>query len=79
MSRTFIVILSLAAFAASSVFAQAPNPESKEEQQLLALVKDVQAQHAQIVGNQAKIETKLAEIAEAVRIARIYASRGGRK
>jgi hypothetical protein len=41
----------------------------------LALSKDVQAQEAQMVDNQKQIESKLAEIQEALRVARIYAGR----
>jgi ribosome-binding ATPase YchF (GTP1/OBG family) len=54
----------------------AQTADHKEEpQQMLALVKEVQAQQAQIVANQAKIEAKLAELAETMRTARIYSSR----
>jgi hypothetical protein len=56
----------------SSTSAQAP---AQDDQTVLQLVKDVQAQQLEIAANQVKIETKLAEVAEAVRIARIYASR----
>jgi hypothetical protein len=54
-----------------------PAQTSKDEdpQQVLALIKEVQAQQAQIADNQAKIEAKLAELAEAIRVARIYSSR----
>jgi hypothetical protein len=48
-----------------------------EPQQLLALVKDLQVQQRQIADNQTKIETKIADVAEAVRVARIYTSRLG--
>ena len=49
-----------------------PNPDG---QQLLALLKEVQAQQAQIAANQTKIDAKLAEVTETVRVARIYSSR----
>jgi len=65
----FVVALSLA-----SLDAQAP--AQKEDQTVLQLAKEVQAQQAEIAANQTKIEAKLAEVAEAVRIARIYSSRG---
>ena len=58
----------------SSTNAQAP--AQKDEQAVLALVKEVQAQQLEIAANQAKIETKLADIAETIRVARIYVSRG---
>jgi hypothetical protein len=57
----------------SSTSAQAPS--EKDDQTVLQLVKDVQMQQLEIAANQVKIETQLAEVAEAVRIARIYASR----
>jgi hypothetical protein len=76
MSRTFSLLLSMAVLGTSSIYAQAPTPQTKDDQELLALIKEVQAQQAQIADNQAKIETKLAEVAEAIRVARIYSSRG---
>ena len=53
-------------------------PGVTNEQRLLALVKEIQAQQAQIASNQTKIEGKVAEVAEAVRVARIFAGRGGK-
>jgi hypothetical protein len=67
------LLLSTSLLVTSSSPAQAPDP--KDEQQLLALVKEVQAQQAQILDNQSKIEVKLAALAEAIRVARIYTSR----
>ena len=52
-------------------------PPANPQEQLLAAVKEVQAQQALMAENQAKIEAKLATVAEAVRVARIYSSRGG--
>ena len=51
---------------------------AKQDEQLAALVKELQAQNAAISQNQGAIEAKLATVAETVRIARIYASRAGR-
>jgi hypothetical protein len=53
--------------------------QKDEPQQLLALAKEVQTQQAQIVANQTNIDTKLADLAETIRVARIFAARGGRK
>ena len=55
-----------------------PSKESdREQQQVLALAKEVQAQQAAIAENQAKIDAKTAKIAEVLRIAKIYTSRSG--
>jgi hemolysin activation/secretion protein len=68
-----ISCLSLALLQSSN----AAEPPNAQEQQLTAAIKEIQAQQALISENQAKIEAKLATVAEAVRIARIYSSRGG--
>jgi protein-disulfide isomerase len=67
------ILLSLTLLLFSSVAAQ--TPETRQEEQLLALIKEVQAQQAQITDNQAKIDSKLAEVAETIRVARIYSKR----
>jgi hypothetical protein len=65
------------ALAAVSGPAAEPSKESeREQQQVAALAKEVQAQQAAIADNQTKIDAKLVTIAEAVRQAKIYASRG---
>jgi hypothetical protein len=68
----------LGAFAlvAASIAGQSPVPD--EPPQTHALMKEVQAQQIQLADNQAKIDAKLATLAEAIRVAKIYASRGGR-
>jgi hypothetical protein len=61
------------------VSAQAAEPSKeaeREQQQLAALAKEVQTQQAAIAENQTKIDAKMAVIAEALRQARIYSSRG---
>lgn len=50
-------------------------PDANAQQQLMAAVKEVQTQQAQIADNQKKIEAKLAEVAEAVRVARLFGGR----
>jgi hypothetical protein len=55
--------------------AEPPKANEQEQQQLLALAKEVQSQQALIAENQAKIDAKLVTIAEALRLARIYSSR----
>lgn len=59
--------------------AEAPSASQQQEQQVLAVAKEVQGQQAAIAENQAKIDAKLATIAESLRVARIYSSRGGKK
>ena len=61
---------------ASSIGAQSPPPP--EQKQIEVLVKAIQDQQTRIADNQAKIDEKLAVVVEAVRIARLYSSRGGR-
>jgi uncharacterized protein YlxW (UPF0749 family) len=48
----------------------------REQQQVAALAKEVQAQQTAIADNQKKIDEKMTAIAEALRQARIYAGRG---
>ena len=67
MKRILLALL----LAASSV-SVAQTPDANQEQKLLALIKDVQTQQAQLAEHQAKIEEKLAEVAETIRTARIY-------
>ena len=58
--------------------AEAPSASQPQVQQVLAVAKEVQVQQVAIAENQAKIDAKLATIAEYLRVARIYSSRGGR-
>ena len=54
-----------------------PSKESQREQeQVVTLTKELQSQQAAIADNQAKIDAKIATIAEALRQAKIYTSRG---
>ena len=73
--KKFILLATLA-LVAGSIGAQ--SPAAHDDQQIEALLKEVQAQQIQIADNQAKIDEKLATLAEAIRLAKIYASRGGR-
>ena len=59
--------------------AEAPNADQQQIEQVLALAKEVQVQQVAIAESQAKIDAKLATIAEALHTARIYSSRGGKK
>jgi hypothetical protein len=53
-------------------------PSVPEQQQIIAVLKELQAQQAAIAENQTKIDAKLVALTEAIRVARIYSSRGGR-
>jgi hypothetical protein len=67
------ILLGLFLLVASLSVAQ--TPQSNQEQKLLALIKDVQTQQAQLAENQAKIEEKLTAVTETIRTARIYSKR----
>ena len=76
----FVPALGLSALAAILL---APMPSKGEaaadDPALVALLTEVAAQQAVIADNQAKIDAKLATIAESVRLARLFVSRGGGK
>ena len=72
MKRSPLALLFAATLLISSSVAQTPD---SKEQQLAALIKEAQAQQAQIADNQAKIETQLADLAETIRVARIFSKR----
>lgn len=71
-----LTLLGLVALFATSIGAQ--SPATNDQKQMEALLREVQAQQVQIAENQARIDAKLVTLAEAIRVARIYASRGGR-
>lgn len=73
--KRIILALSLSATLLVLPFSIAQTPNSAEQVKMLALIKEVQTQQAQIADNQAKIEIKLADIAEAIHVARIYSAR----
>ena len=71
---TLMSVLLMMCALASGIAADDP---TSQEQQLANAIKEIRSQQAQIAENQTKIEAKLATIAEAVRVARIYSSRAG--
>jgi hypothetical protein len=73
---SLIFLLAAAVFGSSASIAQ--TPDANQEAKLLALVKEVQTQQAQMAENQAKIETKLADVTETIRVARILAGKIGK-
>ncbi len=72
----FLTILLVAFLFMTARAADAPNAS---EQQLIAAIKEVQAQQLAITENQTKIDAKLAAVAESLRLARIYSLRAGGK
>ena len=74
-SSTLLAIWAVAISANLSA-AEPPKDSDREQQQLAALAKEVQAQQVEIADNQKKIDAKTAAIGEALRVARIYAGRG---
>jgi endonuclease III len=74
--KTFLPTALIAVLLAVPMAAQAP--DARNEQQLVALLKEVQTQQAQIAENQGKIEAKLADLAETLRVARIFAGKAGK-
>ena len=72
MKRILLALLFPVTLLISSSVAQTPDPK---EQQLAALIKEIQAQQAQIAENQAKIDAELYDLAETIRHARIYTKR----
>jgi hypothetical protein len=73
--KRILIALILPAVALTISFSGAQTPGANQEQRLLALVKEVQTQQAQLAENQAKIDEKLVGIAEAIREARLYSKR----
>lgn len=71
--RRITLLLFASLFLAISGSAQGPATDNKE---LQTLIDDVRAQQQRIADNQTKIDEKLAEVVEAIRVARIYAGRG---
>jgi len=73
-----IVFCSLALLGAVPA-AEAPSASQQQVQQVLAVAKEVQVQQFAIAENLARIDAKLATIAESIRVARILSARGGGK
>ncbi len=62
---------------AAPVVNAAAAAQAEENKELLALAVAIAKQQSEIIANQQTIDAKLAAVAENLRIARIYASRGG--
>lgn len=72
-----LIATCLFALSATAPAAEPAKEAEREQQQLVALTREIQAQQVLIADNQAKIDAKTATVAEALRLAKIYASRGG--
>jgi hypothetical protein len=57
--------------------APAAEPPHSPDEQVLAVIAEIRAQQVLMTETQTKIDAKLATVTEAMRLARIYASRGG--
>jgi hypothetical protein len=73
-SMAILALLSMAQVAST----QTPPAAGRSQEQLIALLKEVRAQQADLAANQARIDEKLAALSESIRQARIYSSRSGR-
>jgi predicted nucleic acid-binding Zn-ribbon protein len=69
------IAISLIGLSVNTRAAEPAKDSERDQQQLTALAKEVQAQQTSIAENQKKIDEKLASIAEALRQAKIYSTR----
>ena len=76
--KTLSTLLAICAVGISANLsaAEPPKDSDRDQQQVAALAKELQAQQTAIAENQKKIDEKTAAIGEALRVARIYAGRG---
>ena len=73
-----IASLFLLATGPNAISAEPSNAQDQQMlQQLNVAIKEVQVQQTTIAANQVKIDEKIAAVAEAIRVARIYSSRSG--
>jgi hypothetical protein len=73
MRRTLSLIISTALLLAFPVSVR--TQQQSDTDRLVSLIKEVQTQQAQIADNQGKIETKLNDVGESLRVARIFSAR----
>ena len=74
--RYFIALTLVTILTALPMTAQ--TPDANEQQKLADLIKEVQAQQGQLADNQNKIDAKLADLAESIRQARLFAAKAGK-
>jgi hypothetical protein len=77
LTLKYLALCGLLALAASSIFgpAQAQTASVADIKATADAIQAIQDQQKTITDNEAKIDQKIAEIAENVRVARLYASR----
>ena len=75
MKNILFLLLAVSLFGISTSPAQAPAINQRD---LESLVQEIRSQQARITENQNKIDAKIAEVTEAIRVARIFAGRGGK-
>jgi hypothetical protein len=78
MRRPVFYAVLLLCTLAISMRAQAPGADAAAHEPVAVLVRDIRTQQEQLAANQARMDEKLAALAETIRQARIYASRAGR-
>jgi hypothetical protein len=78
-SKPFLFMGAVAAAITAAVMLPSPTSGQApgDDQVLAQLVAEVNAQQAKIVANQLAMDEKIATIAENVRLARLFAARGG--
>jgi hypothetical protein len=69
------ISISMLGVAVNARAAEPAKDLERDQQQVAALAKEVQAQQVMIADNQKKIDEKLVSIAEALRQAKIYSTR----
>jgi ABC-type transporter MlaC component len=74
--KNFSALILICLFASGLSAAEPAKEADRAQQQLAALMKEVQGQQDAIAANQKKIDEKIAAIGEAIRLAKIYAGRG---
>ena len=77
-TKPILVSIFLPAVLFAVSFSSAQTPDMNQERALLGLVKEVQAQQAQMTENEAKIDEQLATLTETIRVARILAGKIGK-
>ena len=73
--KRLLIALILPVLLGAISFTLAQTPDANQEQKLLALIKEVQVQQAQMAENQAKIDEKVNELGDTIREARLFSKR----